>query len=59
MKASYVRLVTELQGRGFTVAPDPSADMPSDNAAEAFLTDALSKAEVFVHLVGDSGGFAP
>ena len=59
MKASYVRLVTELQGRGFTVAPDPSADIPSDNAAEAFVTDALSKAEVFVHLVGDSSGFAP
>ena len=59
MKAAYVRLVTELQGKGFNVAPDPSADMPSDKSAEAFLTDALSKAEVFVHLVGDSGGFAP
>jgi hypothetical protein len=59
MKAAYVRLVTELQGKGFTVAPDPSADMPSDNGAEAFVTDALTSAEVFVHLVGDSGGFAP
>jgi hypothetical protein len=59
MKAAYVRLVTELQGKGFTVAPDPSADMPSDRSAEPFLTDALSSAEVFVHLVGDSGGFAP
>jgi TIR domain len=59
MKAAYVRLVTELQGKGFNVAPDPSADMPSDKSAEALLTDALSGAEVFVHLVGDSGGFAP
>ena len=59
MKGPYVRLVTELQGKGFTVAPDPSADVPSDNSAEAFLNDALAKAEVFVHLVGDSGGFAP
>jgi hypothetical protein len=59
MKAAYVRLVTELQGKGFTVAPDPSADMPSDRSAEPFLTDALSSAEVFVHLVGDNGGFAP
>ena len=59
MKAAYVRLVTELQGKGFNVAPDPSADAPSDTSAESFLTDALSKAEVFVHLVGDSGGFAP
>jgi hypothetical protein len=59
MKAAYVRLVTELQGKGFNVAPDPSADMPSDKSAEAFLTDALSGAEVFVHLVGDSEGFAP
>ena len=59
MKAAYVRLVTELQGKGFNVAPDPSADVPSDKSAEAFLTDALSSAEVFVHLVGDSGGFAP
>ncbi len=59
MKAAYVRLVTELEGKGFTVAPDPSADMPSDTSAEAFVNDALSKAEVFVHLVGDSEGFAP
>jgi hypothetical protein len=59
MKAAYVRLVTELQGKGFVVAPDPLVDMPSDNSAEAFVTDALTKAEAFVHLVGDSGGFAP
>jgi hypothetical protein len=59
MKAAYIRLVTELEGKGFTVAPDPSADMPRDNTAEAFVTDALTKAEVFVHLVGDSDGFAP
>jgi hypothetical protein len=59
MKAAYIRLVTELQGKGFNVAPDPSADMPSDARAEPFVTDALTKAEVFVHLVGDSVGFAP
>jgi TIR domain len=59
MKRAYVRLVTELQGKGFSVAPDPSADMPSDNSAEAFIIDALTKAEVFVHLIGDSGGFVP
>ena len=59
MKAAYVRLVTELQGKGYTVAPDPSSDLPSDKGAEALVTDALSKSEVFVHLVGDSEGFAP
>jgi hypothetical protein len=59
MKAAYLRLVTELQGKGFIVAPDPTADLPSDSRAGAFVTDALSRAEVFVHLVGDSGGFAP
>jgi hypothetical protein len=59
MKGAYVRLVTELQGKGFAVAPDPSADMPSDGGAEAFVADALTRAEAFVHLVGDSGGFAP
>ena len=59
MKAAYVRLVTELQGKGFTVAPDPSADMPSDSSASAFVADALASAEIFVHLVGDSEEFAP
>src|SRR5580698_2721022 len=59
MKTAYVRLVTELQGKGFTVAPDPSADVPSDTSAEALINDALSRAEVFIHLVGDSRGFAP
>jgi hypothetical protein len=33
MKAAYVRLVTGFR-RGFTVAPDPSADVPSDASAE-------------------------
>jgi hypothetical protein len=59
MRAAYSRLAFELQGKGFIVAPDPATEVPSDNSAKGFITDALTKSEVFVHLVGDRGGFAP
>ena len=59
MKAAYARLVNELQGKGFTVAPDPNQDPPDDASAAAFLTAALDKSEAFVHLLGDKPGFAP
>ena len=59
MKAAYGRLVNELRGKGFTVAPDPDADPPDDAGAAAFFGDALGKSEAFVHLVGDKPGFAP
>ncbi len=59
MKAAYCRLVNELRGKGFTVAPDPDVDPPDDASAAAFIGNALAKAEAFVHLVGDKPGFAP
>ncbi len=59
MKAAYGRLVNELRGKGFTIAPDPEADPPDDASAAAFFGDALGKAEAFIHLVGDKPGFAP
>jgi hypothetical protein len=59
MKAAYVRLVNELQGKGFIVTPDPNQDPPDDAGARAFFADAIDKAEAFVHLVGDRPGFAP
>ena len=61
MKAAYVQLVTELQGRaGLNVAPDPSADAPSDERRRT-LPDrcAIKGWGRFVHLVGDSGPTAP
>ncbi len=59
MKAAYARLVNELQGKGFIVAPDPDQDPPDDASARAFFADAIDKAEAFVHLIGDRPGFAP
>ncbi len=59
MKAAYSRLALELQGKGFSVVPDVSADLPSDATAAASVKDALAKAEVAVHLVGKRPGFAP
>ena len=59
MKQAYARLVTELQGKGFTVTPDPEKDIPNDATAQGLVSEALGKAEAFVHLVGQSAGFAP
>ena len=59
MKEAYARLAFELQGKGFSVAPDVTADLPSDAGALAIVKDALAKAEASVHLVGEKPGFAP
>jgi hypothetical protein len=59
MKAHYARLAFELQGKGFTVVPDVTPDLPSDGCALTAIKDALAKAEASIHLVGDSPGFAP
>jgi len=59
MKDGYEYLADELQGRGYNVVPDRTADLPSDTSALAKINEALSAAEVSVHLVGDNYGFAP
>ena len=59
MKEAYARLAFELQGKGFAVVPDVSADLPNDAKALAIVKDALAKAEASVHLVGEKPGFAP
>lgn len=59
LTAAYARLAFELQGKGFTVVPDVSRDLPNDATATAIIKDALGKAEASVHLVGEKPGFAP
>jgi hypothetical protein len=59
MKAAYARLAIELQGKGFAVVPDVTADLPDDAGALSVVKDALAKAEASIHLVGDKPGFAP
>ena len=59
MKAAYARLAFELQGKGFDVVPEVTADLPNDAGALAIVSEALAKAEASIHLVGDKPGFAP
>jgi hypothetical protein len=59
MKEAYARLAFELQGKGFSVVPDATIDLPSDSSALKMVNDALAKAEASVHLLGERPGFAP
>ena len=59
MKEPYSRVALELQGRGFTVVPDVSSELPGDSGALAIVNEALAKAEASVHLLGEKLGFAP
>jgi len=59
MSEPYARLVEELQGRGYAVAPDPQEKIPSDATAVPFIDDALQNAEVSIHLIGEKVGPAP
>ena len=58
MREPYHRLVKELTGWGHTIVPDPAADIPDDAAAIAFFDDALAKADLSIHLLGNKRGFA-
>ncbi len=60
MRRAYDRVVKELTGRGFSVVPDPHADLPheSADAAYAVISQSLQAAEMSIHLLGDSHGFS-
>ena len=59
METAYSRLAFELQGKGYTVVPEVSSDIPKNSTIRDYFKSALAKAEVSVHLVGDKRGFAP
>ena len=58
MRLGYDRVVSELIGKGHTVVPEPTEDIPLDSAVEAIDT-ALLDAEIAVHLLGEKAGDAP
>jgi len=59
VRLAYDRLVKELTGAGYSIVPAPTADIPYDGSAVAFVDAALAEAELSVHLLGDKRGFAP
>ncbi|HXZ17929.1 MAG TPA: toll/interleukin-1 receptor domain-containing protein [Roseiarcus sp.] len=58
MEQAYNRLALELQGRGYSVAPDLSSNIPNTGARD-YVDEALRSAELSIHLLGDKPGFAP
>ena len=61
MRPSYLRLFDELRGRGYIVVPKLDAEIPLDDAAAAqvFVDEALAKAEISIHLLGQLLGSTP
>jgi hypothetical protein len=59
MRQAYQRVVEELDRRGYDVLPPPEVEIPNDVGAEAFVDDAIGKAEASVHLIGERLGYAP
>ncbi len=59
MREHYHRLVAELTGKGYSVVPPHGDEIPSDGSAQAFIEAALAKAEVSIHLLGESEGPKP
>ncbi|HMD01944.1 MAG TPA: toll/interleukin-1 receptor domain-containing protein [Candidatus Baltobacteraceae bacterium] len=59
MRAAYLRLTDELQGRGYNVVPDRDVEIPYDGTAPDFIDSALAQAEVSIHLLGEKAGYAP
>jgi hypothetical protein len=59
MRGAYDRLVVELTSSGYTVVPDPAKDIPVDATALNFIDDALSEADISIHLLGEKPGYAP
>jgi hypothetical protein len=59
MRQAYDSLVEELQRRGYAIEPPVAAEISHDHTATAFVTQALGKAELSIHLLGNKAGFAP
>ena len=59
MREAYYNVVEELQARGYKVEPPVDSEIPHDHTALAFVTDALAKGELSIHLLGNKHGFAP
>lgn len=59
MQTSYDRLVKELARRGYAVVPEPAIDIPYGASAIAFVDDALARAEMSIHLLGERLGYSP
>ena len=58
MERAYNRLALELQGRGYSVVPEVSANIPNTGARD-YVDEALKTSELSIHLVGEKPGFAP
>jgi hypothetical protein len=58
MRAGYDRIVSELVGKGHTVVPAPTEEIPLGSAT-ATIDAALAKAEISIHLLGESEGDKP
>jgi len=58
MQADYDRIVSELVGRGHKVVPPPMEEVPLNEAIK-IIDDALSSAEISIHLLGEKAGPAP
>jgi hypothetical protein len=59
MRPAYLRLVAELQQRGYHVVPERDVEIPSDDTAPTFVERALAGAEVSIHLLGEKSGYTP
>ncbi len=59
MRAAYFRMVEELRRRDFSVVPDPTEEIPYHTSAMTVVDEALSEAEVSIHLLGQLPGYAP
>jgi|GEM_PF-808196 len=60
MRSAYFRLYDELTLRGHTVFPERNVEIPNDGAAAVRCIDeALGRANVSLHLLGENAGFSP
>src|SRR5262249_31737032 len=57
MRQPHDRIVNELRNRGFGTVPE--TDVPNDETAAKFIDDALAKAALSIHPLGEKRGFAP
>lgn len=59
MVEAYDRLIRELEGRGYRVVPGADDEIPDDPSAQKFVDEALSSAELSIHLLGEKFGCCP
>ena len=59
MEIAYLRIANDLMAQGHKVVPSPNEDLPDATCATALIEEAMTTADVSIHLLGEEAASSP